>query len=242
METIKTILAKGFAHLKMWTKIVLRTLGVRSKKVLVYAGVHRGHSFNLVFLDYETCYGFEANPDLFLELQKQYAKFPHVKLFNCAVTDYDGEVEFNISNNDGASSSVGDFKDDFSKAQAGHLKMVRKIKVPCINLYNFLQRNGVAFIDDYISDIQGMDLTVLKTLKPFIDAGKIGSISCEVTKNEKKNIYNLPDNSEIGFQSLLGHSYVMVAKGWGLLSENGFSEVKDSWWEMDCKWKLKNKI
>jgi len=236
------ILGKIFAQLRLMTKIALRKLGIHSQKVLVYVGLHRGESLNLIFLNYRTCYCFEANPDLFPDLQKRYGKFPHVKLFNVAVTNYDGEIEFNISNNDGASSSVGEFRRDFLSSQADQLSMVQKIKVPCINLYNFLRKEGILFIDDYISDIQGMDLTVLKSLKPLIDTGRIGSISCEVAKDEKMNIYNLPDNSETGFQSILHDNYVMVAKGWGLLTENGFAEVKANWWEMDCKWKLKPKI
>ncbi|MBA7588916.1 hypothetical protein ES708_30987 [subsurface metagenome] len=48
-----------------------------------------------------------------------------------------------------------------------------------------------------------MDLEVLKTLKSLIDKKMIGTITCEVTKNDKRNIYSdLHDNTENGFNKL----------------------------------------
>ena len=220
-------------------KIILRRLFIK-KNILVYVGLHRGDSFNSIFLDYGTCYGFEANPSLFEELQTKYAKFPHVKLFNVAAATYDGEVTFHISNNDGVSSSIGEFKENWPNAAAGQVKMTEKIKVPCINLYNFFDKENIEHVDDYISDIQGMDLEVLRTLRPYINKRKIGSITCEVTKNEKKNVYKLPDNSEAGFHTLLQENYTLVAKGWGVLNDNQFGDIPDGSWEMDCKWRVKD--
>ena len=68
----------------------------------------------------------------------------------------------------------------------------------------------------------------------------IKTITCEVTKNEKRNIYhNLPDNSERGFQNLLKENYKLVAKGSGILLENKFNPISKDTWEFDCRWNLK---
>ncbi len=104
----------------------------------------------------------------------------------------------------------------------------------------FVKKNNINYIDNYISDIQGMDLEVLKTLKPMIKNKMIKTITCEVTINEKRNIYhNLPDNSESGFQNLLKENYKLVAKGSGILLENNFDLIPKNTWEFDCKWNLK---
>ena len=85
-----------------------------------------------------------------------------------------------------------------------------------------------------------MDLQVLKTLIPMINKKQIGTIRCEVTKDQYKNIYHdLPDNSNSGFLSILSDNYQLIAKGWGILKDNKFDKIPDNTWEMDCKWKIK---
>jgi len=206
------------------------------KGVLIYVGLHKGRGFDREFYKHKISFGFEANPELFKELQKKYKKYKNVFIINAAVTDYDGNIDFNISSNSGESSSVGNFDENWNSS----VKMEKTINVQCINLNNFLLNKNIDFIDNYISDIQGMDLTVLKTLKTWIDAGKIGCITSEVAKDEKGNIYSdLPDNSEQGFDNLLNDNYRLVSKGAGILKDGVFKDVPDDWWEMDCKWCLK---
>jgi FkbM family methyltransferase len=230
----------------MLTKLIENTLRTlqsilgKKKGTLVYVGLHKGSGFNSIFRQYKVCYGFEANPDLYAKLEKRFRKYSNVHIFNYAVADKDGEIDFNISSNGGASSSIGNFSDNWENFKSGHVKMVRTIRVPCINLNNFLENHGVQSIDDYVSDIQGLDLQVLKTLKPLIDKRKIMTITCEVTKNDHQNIYkDLPDNSESGFNQLLNDNYECIAKGWGVLQDGNFKGVPNHWWEMDCKWKAR---
>lgn len=68
----------------------------------------------------------------------------------------------------------------------------------------------------------------------------IGTITCEVTKNERGNIYyDLPDNSEKGFEDLLKANYELIAKGWGYLKDHKFDKIPDNVWEFDCRWRSK---
>lgn len=224
---------------RFYTKI--RSIYSPKRGLLVYVGLHKGVSFDAVFRTYELCYGFEANPELYEKLKIRFRKHSNVHIFNVAVTDQDGEVDFNISSNDGASSSVGQFKEDWANYQSGDVQMIKTIRIPSINLLNFLEQRGIKHIDSYISDIQGFDLEVLKTLKPLIDNRQISDITCEVSKDRYGNIYkDIPNNNESGFADLLNVNYDCIARGWGILSDGSFDEVPDDWWEMDCKWRLKH--
>lgn len=223
----------------------LRDRLARNRKgVLVYAGVHRAGTFARIFTRYQSCYGFEADPELCAKLKRQYRYCKSVHIFNRAVADYDGEIEFNICNAKGC-SSIGKFSDQWKHEHK--LQMVKTIRVRCINLCNFLRDNQVEAVEDYISDIQGFDLQALKTLKPYIDGGKIKNIQSEVSTNH--GLYRaMPDNSIDGFERLLGGKYELVAKvsskkldaSEGLLQAGQFGDIPDNYWDMDCKWTVKS--
>jgi FkbM family methyltransferase len=202
---------------------------------LIYLGLHRGEGLDALIGSHKVCYGFEANPELYKLLIKKYRFYNNIHIINAAVTDYNGVITFNISSNNGASSSIGEFKKGWNDS----IQMIHSIEVPAIRLSDFLKERNVDFIDTYFSDIQGNDLTVLKTLSSWIKDKKIGSITCETSKDTHQNIYELGDNSESGFKALLAENYYLAAKGWGILQDGEFSEVDKDWWEMDCKWKLK---
>jgi FkbM family methyltransferase len=207
----------------------------KDKKILVYLGLFHGSSFSRLIHSYETCYGFEANPELYRALKNKFILYKNVHIIHAAVTDYNGTIKFNLSDNKGASSSIGTIKENFP----GNIKMVNTIEVPALLLSDFLKGKNIDFIDLYCSDIQGNDLNVLKTLSTYIKNKMIGSISCETSKNEYENIYNLGDNSESGFKELLDENYYLVAKGWENLEDGKYNDVNEEWWEMDCKWNLK---
>lgn len=228
-----------------FVSFMLRHNFKKRKGILIIIGMESGGIFNLMHRGYEKCFGFEANPERFEKLYKKYKKVPNIKLYNVAIAQYDGEITFNISNNNnGASSSIGTFHEEWQKEYKGEkIEMIKSITIPCINLYNFCKQNQIDFIDDYMSDIQGMDLEVLKTMKSMIDQRRISTITCEVTKDGKCNIYkDLPDNSESGFADLLNARYELIARGYGALKDNKFENIPEEVWEMDCKWKSKNNI
>jgi FkbM family methyltransferase len=227
---------------RIWNAINLKVLSPlkhnflpKEKRTLVYLGVHKGESFDELLGSHRVCYGFEANPELYKQLKKKYRFYKNIHIIHAAVTDYSGMIKFNISSNNGASSSIGEFKLGWNDS----IQMIRSVEVPAIRLSDFWKEKNIDFIDTYCSDIQGNDLTALKTLSSWIKNKKIGSITCETSKDSYQNIYELGDNSECGFKELLGENYYLSAKGWGILKDGEYKEVDESWWEMDCKWKLK---
>jgi len=229
---------------KVWRILTFRLYYFLRKKkgVLVFIGMESCGTFRLMHRGFNKCYCFEANPERFKYIKNKYKHYSNVKLYNFAVATYDGEITFNISSNNGASSSIGNFENSWKRTNGSkNIEMINSITIPCINLYNFCKKNNINFIDEYVSDIQGMDLAVLKTLKPMIDTKMISTITCEVTKDEKRNIYfDLPDNSESSFMELLGENYKLIAKGSGLLKDYKIENTPTDVWEMDCKWCLLN--
>ena len=243
MRYLKKYLIKSIENPKktlLYIYIYLNYLFRKKRGILIFIGMDTSGAFSLLHRGYNKCFGFEPNPKRFEVLKRKYNKFDNIKLFNMAVSTYNGEVDLNISNNDGTSSSIGEFDPNWDKYKDGSVRMDSTINVKCINIFDFCKENDINYIDNYISDIQGMDLEVLKTLKPMIKNKMIKTITCEVTKNEKRNIYhNLPDNSERGFQNLLKENYKLVAKGSGILLENKFNPISKDTWEFDCRWNLK---
>jgi len=208
------------------------------RDVLVYLGVHRGKGLSRICGRYRKVYCFEANPKMAAKLRRRFAWRKHVEVVEAAVTGVDGTVTFNVSSRNGAASSVGNFSEDFPGVQSGRLFVSETITVPALDLNRFLRERCVTRISAYVSDIQGYDLTVLKTMRTWLEEGRIDEITSEVAKD--RNIYSdLPDNSLKGFSALLDQNYTLVAQGWSILQDGVFNPPEASW-EMDCRWRLRS--
>lgn len=195
--------------------------------LLVYAGVNRGGSFFKFAKYFDYAIGFEANPDLcriILE-SANCNNIKNIEIINAALCDFNGEIEFNLCNDPGT-SSIGIVND---KVYGDKFKIVKKIKVKAVNLYDFLCSRGIQSIDFYVSDIQGYDLCVLKTLKPFIEKKLIKRIQCEVEKDvtpSSHNSYkNAPSNKESDFSLLLSNNYTITKY-----------DTKSEWQTVDIQW------
>ena len=190
--------------------------------------------------NFDRIYAFEANPDSVTRLKQRFSDAGHLQIIWGAVTDTEegGWATFNVSSYDGA-SSMGQFDPAFLKDRTDGLQMTQSVHVPTINLNKFCQEAKIQQIDAYVSDIQGADLMVLKTMaKPFLEQGWIKSIQTETAKDGKRNIYtDLPSNELSEFKKLLEpFKYKLVATGWGALKPGQFDSVPDDWWEFDSLW------
>jgi FkbM family methyltransferase len=202
---------------------------------LLYLGAHQGDGLAAMVGAFDRTIAFEADPRHCAVLNR---RFPGVEIVSAAVCDRPGPVEFHISSNNGGSSSLGAFDEAWLAPRTDGLTMSRTIVVPGVNLYDFCMENGVERVDSYVSDLQGMDLTVLRTMAPFLRARRVGLIQCETTKDGHHNIYkDLPSNELCAFRRLLEPSgYALVGKGWGTVRRGAFTEVPDDWWEFDALW------
>lgn len=196
-------------------------------KTLIYCGVNRGGTFWSLCPKYDLVLGFEAQPNLH-ELLVSHNRFQHVEIINAAVWNEDGEKDFFVTTNE-VSSSLGTLEDKY---------FLKFIKVKTLNLFNYLQERGIEEITTYLSDIQGADLTVLKTLSPYIESKKISEIIVE-THNNETEIYKGLYNSFDGFKTLLGTNYKVKGISCDGTPYNGLDTVDSKYQEFDVHWILK---
>jgi FkbM family methyltransferase len=212
------------------------------KKTLIYVGAHHGNSLSNFVSEYEQIYAFEANPRFCQILKQRFVANQNVTIINAAICEkHNTFITFNISKNNGDSSSI--LTPNVNNELFSCIQTSEQLTVPTINLFNFCQENNIQKIDTYISDLQGYDLIVLKTLEPYINKGLIDEIQCEVEKDNKPTIYNNEivenQNKESNFNNILGEKYIKIAKGWGNLTDGVFEDVPEEWCEHDIKWTLK---
>ena len=90
-------------------------------------GAHRGTEAAVYDWFHKKTIWFEANPKIFIDLQNNVTSYVSQRAFNILLYEVDDkEFLFNISNNDGASSSIYDFGTESLK---DNLKMIETIKL-----------------------------------------------------------------------------------------------------------------
>jgi hypothetical protein len=132
--------------------------------------------------------------------------------------------------NDMAASTIASF------SRTRPINASQTIMVPSINLGDFLIIKDVIDIDSYVSDIEGLDFTVIRTLRPYLDNGSIKSITCEVVRDVKQNPFDGVLNYERNFDEFLSSKYVKKSSGWVVLKEGEFNQVPDNYNFMEVNW------
>jgi FkbM family methyltransferase len=147
---------------------------------IIHMGAHRGTEAPVYDWFNKKTIWIEANPDIFLDLKINISQFINQKAFNCLLYDKDNVlVDFYLSNNDAASSSL--FK--FSKKYED-IKMIKQKKLKTLSLDTLLEKNSIDAreYNFWVMDLQGAEYLALKgstkSIK-FCDA-----ILIEISKDE----------------------------------------------------------
>tara|TARA_R100000027_G_scaffold35649_2_gene26196 strand:+ start:189 stop:917 length:729 start_codon:yes stop_codon:yes gene_type:complete len=178
---------------------------------LVYLGANTGFSLYQIFDKYDQVYAFEPDPEMFSQLKSKMGQFEWVTLVNAACSTEKGRTNFYVTSNRVA-SSLGSPSDEFVEAYKRHdsgSTVIKEIEVETVNLGEFLKQEGIEFIDLYVSDCQGSDLNILKTMADYIDDDKIGELYIE-THGDNTQIYNGLDNQYTGFKNLLKENFDFI--------------------------------
>ena len=211
----------------------------------VYVGAYKGYGLYNLRRTYDRFIVMEPYSAAFEELQLAFGNDSRFELLHAAATvEHGSQVTLHISSNDGGSSSLGKrFNPEWLALwPPGGIDMVEKEEVFGLNVLQLLRDRGIGRVDEYVSDIQGMDLEILKTLRPMLEEKRIQRIRCEVSADQ--NLYEgLPDNSFRGFLDLLTPlGYELWSTGWGDLVDRQFKYGKTpetlpkGLWEFDAKW------
>ena len=214
---------------------------------LVYVGANVGNALWELIDKFDRVYAFEAVPEIFQHLKTRFRSFDAnkkggwVTLVNAACADKKGKAKFFVTPNlvSSSLSKVSSTTHDEDHPQ----RQSTEIEVDTINLAEYLAEEGVEHIDLYLSDIQGSDLNVLKTIKPFIDEGRIDQLYLE-THGDNLYIYDGLDNQFQGFKDLLGENYEFVHAVLGRLNSKIVSEedIPEGEYEWDSFWVRKEEV
>uniref|UniRef100_UPI0040483127 FkbM family methyltransferase n=1 Tax=Algoriphagus sp. TaxID=1872435 RepID=UPI0040483127 len=204
----------------------------RPKGILVYVGANVGESLGRICYRFEYTFAYEPNPVNFEKAKHRLRRDKNIKLFNLAASDNKGTANLNISDNgnDFAASSLAEY------SSTRKIGIQGQIIVNTIILSDHLQEQGVTHIDYYVSDTEGYDLIILRTMNTFIVNNRIHKIACEIVKKKDDGPFKIVCSSMDDFKEFLPINYELKATGWTNLKENVFDEVPDDWNFYDALW------
>ena len=160
-------------------------------KGIIHIGAHRGSERFIYDWFGKNVIWIEANPKIFEDLSINISEFKFQKAYNSLLcSSVKQNVDFYISTNDGASSSIYDFSKKFKKKEihfenkVRDISMVKKIILSSNTLDNFLEEKKIDInnFDHLVLDVQGAELEVLKGSSNFLK--KCNSIYVEVSTEE----------------------------------------------------------
>lgn len=172
-----------------------------TERVFVCVGPNRGDKSMLELLQgHNRFFMFEPLPAAAEYLRRNNAHltaFFHVVEAACG--DTEGKATLTVYNEHGVSSSLGTCTNQARQLYQGvDLTEKDQVEVHVINLCKFMQLAGVDRIQTLLIDAQGMDLAILKTMRPYLERQAIGHIIHEIDVDGFKHYDGLPDNSLSG--------------------------------------------
>jgi FkbM family methyltransferase len=111
-------------------------------------------------------YAFEPDPRAFSKLRKNTAQFTDIHLYNCAISDKDGQMDFYV--NPGISISSSCFQ------RSGNLE---KIAVPAKSIATVLSEEKIANVDLLKFDVEGAEYAIFEK---FSDHEKVKRLIGEI--------------------------------------------------------------
>lgn len=182
----KIIKSKGYTNEKPNLELINE---IYNSTGIIHMGAHRGGEAPIYDWFQKKVIWIEANPKIFTDLNQNIQEYYNQKAFNYLLSNDDNELkEFNVSNNDGASSSIFKFGSlstgNKSQWKKRKLKMVDVIKLKSISLDTFVVENkiDIELYNHWVLDLQGAELLVLNGAENSLK--KCKSIFIEVSQGE----------------------------------------------------------
>jgi len=149
---------------------------------ILHLGAHRGGEAPIYEYFAKSVIWVEANPKIFNALEENLYVYKKQRAFCALLGDEDGKlVDFNLSNNDSASSSIFELGKLITDSR---LKMINKIKLKMTKLDTLLHQNNINAnnFNHWVMDLQGAELLTLKGADKSIKSCR--SIYIEISKGE----------------------------------------------------------
>lgn len=167
--------------------------------ILVYCGAHHGNTLRTMAKDYDRVIAFEPNPKCVEILTARLSDVPGIVIVPRAVAATTSHATLHCYCPDDGSGSLGVMNEHARELLAaqrppGFFDDRGSVKVPTVNLYHWLEESDIRHVDMLVTDCQGMDLTILRTLAPMLEAGTIGKFQSEVDHDSLSHYDEVPPN------------------------------------------------
>jgi FkbM family methyltransferase len=146
-------------------------------------GAHRGTEASVYDWFHKPVIWFEANSYIMQDLNDHVRQYPNQKVIHSLIGNVDNiDTNFNISNNDAASSSVFKFGKD---VKSENLKMVSNIKLKTKKFDSLVKEYliDISNFDFWVLDLQGSELMALEGSEKSLE--KCNSLLIEISKDEQ---------------------------------------------------------
>ncbi len=124
-------------------------------------------------------YGFECNPNTLIHCQNATKSYANITLTPKAISENEGEISFYPINAEATTTTHFDGNQGASSTLRASGKYTienyvqDEVKVETIRLDNFMAKRGIAHIDILWMDIQGGELSALKSLGERLECVKV---------------------------------------------------------------------
>lgn len=206
---------------------------IENKKILIYIGANQG--FGLTGLLYREQFdiviAFEPDPEMY-QLLLENIKFGLLSKINQNIQYIAINAACSLENSiknlyifeNRVATSLGNANFDKDKSLIKNI-----IEVPTINLYDYLISNNINYIDYLVTDCQGSDLDIIRSIKNYIEESKIGKIFCE-THRDDYNLYQGLCNDFSEFKKILSSNYKIEYFSFdGIIKDSSYIPIEDEW-------------
>jgi FkbM family methyltransferase len=156
---------------------------MRSADITVFdAGAHFGETvviYNKLFKN-PSIYSFEPFLSSFEVLKRNVKTFPNVKVFNVALSNVKGELDFHVNKSSATNSILPTSKDSAKNWGENLLDTVETVKINSITIDEFVEKHNIEVIHILKIDTQGTEYEIIEGASKTIEANKIKIIYLEI--------------------------------------------------------------
>ena len=156
---------------------------VRGKPITIFdIGAHHGETsllYNTLFKE-PTIYAFEPFLASFEKLKKNTSGFNNINIFNTAIGNISGQVDFHVNNFSATNSILPTHPDSNINWGKGMLDTIETIKINSLILDDFIEQNKIDKIDILKLDTQGAEYNIIEGALKSIGQNIISLIYLEI--------------------------------------------------------------
>ena len=113
-------------------------------------------------------------------LRQNVERLSNVKVYNVALSNYIGAVDFHVNKSSATNSMLATSKDSVKNWGENLLDTVETVKINAITIDEFVEKNNIEIIDILKIDTQGTEYEVIQGASKTIEHNKIKLVYLEI--------------------------------------------------------------